>query len=130
MRIHALVLLVSIAVAPASHAQSTPPAASEARFITISDNALLSSGLIGVDVRNGAGELLGKIEDVAFEGGQLTGIVLQVRRDDAVRYVAVDPSSISVKFVELEDAWRATLNARFDELTSAPDFQYRGRWKR
>ena len=130
MRIPALILVAFFGIAAAAHAQSTPPAAREAQFITIGDNALLSSGLIGVDVRNGAGELLGKIEDIVFEGGQLTGIVLEVRHDNATRYVAIDPSSISVKFIENDDAWRATVNARFEQLTSAPEFQYRGRWKR
>ena len=87
---------------------------------------------MGLDVHNEGRELLGKIEDVVFEGGQLVGIVLNVGEDPApdARYVAIDPSSISVTYIEGEDKWRARVNAHLDQLKSAPEFRYQGKWKR
>ena len=78
-----LLLTFVVVFTGAAYAQSTPPASGEVRFISISENALLSSGLIGLDVHNEARELLGKIEDVVFEGGQLVGIVLKVGQGSA-----------------------------------------------
>jgi hypothetical protein len=102
------------------------------RFISINENALLSSGLIGLEVHNEGREMLGKIEDVVFEGGQLVGIVLKIKQGSTPepRYVAIDPSSISVTYVEGEDKWRARVNAHPDQLKSAPEFRYEGKWKR
>jgi hypothetical protein len=113
-------------------AQSTPPAASAPKFIEIDKDALLSSRLIGLNVRNTGGEDIGKIEDVALAGGQLVGVVLSVGDIVGVTqlYVAVDPSSISIKYTEGENQWRATLNAKIEQLKSAPEFRYEGKWKR
>ena len=124
-----LAVVISTGVA---YAQSTPPASGEVRFISINENALLSSALIGLDVHNEARELLGKFEDVVFEGGQLVGIVLKIKQGATpeARYVAIDPSSISVTYVEGEDKWRARVNAHPDQLKSAPEFRYEGKWKR
>jgi hypothetical protein len=132
MRKWTLVLFASLFFTAAASAQSTPPASSEARFVSINDNAILSSRLIGLDVRNAGLELIGKIEDVVFEGGQLTGIILQVAAasEGAARYVAIDPSSMSLNYVEAEGQWRAIMNADQAQVRSAPEFQYRGKWKR
>jgi hypothetical protein len=130
MRLPAILLLT--ALAGAAHAQSTPAASSATQFITISNNAILSSGLIGVDVQSASGKGLGKIEDVVFEGGQITGIILSVGEvlGSGQRYVAVDPSSISIRYMDGEARWHATMNADIDQLKSAPEFRYEGKWKR
>jgi hypothetical protein len=117
MRSLRFLLLGSVFLTGVAYAQSTPPASGEVRFISINENAILSSGLMGLDVHNEGSELLGKIEDVVFEGGQLVGIVLKVGRGSAEeRYVAIDPSSISVTYIEGEDKWRAKVNAHPDQL--------------
>ena len=122
----ALLVLPGLALA-----QSTPPATSSARFVRIDDDALLSSRLIGLDVRNASGEDIGKIEDMALAGGQLVGVVVSVR--DILgghRYIAVDPSSISIKYTESENTWKATLNAQIDDLKAAPELSYDVKWRR
>jgi sporulation protein YlmC with PRC-barrel domain len=126
------VLLLILFVSGPAHAQSTPPAAGAPKFIQIDDDALLSSRLIGLNVQNSSGESIGKIEDVAFEGGQLSGVVLSVGDilGQGQRYIAVDPSSISISYTEGENKWRATLNAKIEQLRSAPEFRYEGKWKR
>ena len=132
MRLLRPMLLVSVFLTGVAYAQSTPPASGEVRFIAINENALLTSARIGLDVHNEGRELLGKVEDVVFEGGQLVGIVLKVRQGSAAeaRYVAIDPSSISVTYSEREDKWRARVNAHPDQLNSAPEFRYEGKWRR
>ena len=99
MRLLRPLLLASVFLTGVAYAQSTPPASGEVRFISVNENALLSSRLMGLDVHNEGRELLGKIEDVVFEGGQLVGIVLNVGEDPApdARYVAIDPSSICTR---------------------------------
>ena len=132
MRSSLRVLLAVVALAGPAHAQSTPPAASAPQFIKIDADALLSSRLVGLGVRNADGEDIGKIEDIALEGGQLVGVVLSVGAvlGGGQRYIAVDPSSISIKYTESENAWKATLNAKVDQLKAAPEFRYEGKWKR
>ena len=125
-------LLAALAWSGTVQAQSTPPAASSPEFIRIDENALLSSRLIGSSVQDASGKQTGKIEDVALEGGQIVGVVLAVGEVSGTgqRYIAVDPSSISFKYTEGENKWKATLNARIDQLKAAPDFRYEGKWRR
>jgi hypothetical protein len=131
MRLLRPLLLASVFLTGVAYAQSTPPASGEVRFVSINENALLSSALTSLDVHNEGRELLGKIEDVVFEGGQLVGIVLKVAQGSSpARYVAIDPSSISVTYIEGQDKWRAKANAHPDQLKSAPEFRYEGKWKR
>lgn len=132
MRFSASLLLAALALLGAAHAQSTPPAASAPKFIAISNNAILSSRLIGLDVQGASGEAMGRIEDVVFEGGQISGVVLAVGEvlGAGQRYVAVDPSGISIRYMDAEDKWQATMNASLDQLKAAPEFRYEGKWKR
>ena len=132
MHFSTIAILAAIALSAPVYAQSTPPASGAAQFITINDNALLSSRLIGLNVQSTTGEPLGEIEDVVLESGQLTGIVLSVGRvlGGGQCYIAVDPSSISVNYTESENKWQATMNAKLDQLKSAPEFRYEGKWRR
>ncbi len=124
--------VVVLAVSGAAYAQSTPPAASTPKFISIDPDALLTSRLIGTGVQTTDGESLGKIEDMALAGGQLVGVVVSVggALGSSRRYIAVDPSSISIRYTESENKWTATLNAKADQLKAAPEFRYEGKWKR
>ena len=132
MRSSLISLLAVLALSGAAQAQSTPPAASSPRFIGINPDALLSSRLIGTRVQNAEGEGLGTIEDVALAGGQLVGVIVSAggMSSGGQRYVAVDPSSISIRYTEAENRWTATLNAKIEELNAAPEFRYEGKWKR
>lgn len=132
MRTSAIILLSTLGLANVTYAQSTPPASSAPKFITISNNAILSSRLIGLNVRSSTGKNMGKIEDVVFEGGQISGVVLSVGEilGTDQRYTAVDPSAISIKYIEAEGKWQATMNAELDQLKSAPEFRYEGKWER
>ena len=124
--------LILLALVGPAEAQSTPPAASAPQFIEIKADALLSSRLVGLRVQNANEEALGTVEDLALEGGQLVGVVLSIAgaSDAGQRYIAVDPSSISIRYTEADRTWKATLNAGIDQLKAAPEFRYEGKWKR
>ncbi len=132
MRSSSLMVLVTLGMSGMAQAQSTPPGSGAPQFITISNNAILSSRLIGLDVQSAAGKGMGKVEDVVFESGQIVGIVLSVGEilGGGQRYVAVDPSAISIRYTEGENRWQATMNADVDQLRSAPEFRYEGKWRR
>ncbi len=132
MRSSALMVLITLGSAGVAQAQNTPPASGAPQFITISNNAILSSRLIGLDVQSASGKEMGRIEDVVFEGGNISGIVLSVGEVLGVgqRYVAVDPSSISIRYMESENKWHAAMNADLDQLKAAPEFRYEGKWRR
>jgi len=40
------------------------------------------------------------------------------------RYVAVSPSSVSVRYDSKNDKWLASMNTTKDALKSAPEFKY------
>jgi PRC-barrel domain protein len=132
MRFSMLAVLAALALSGVAEAQRTPPPAATPRFITVDANALLISRLIGLDVSNATGRPAGKIADMAFEGGQLVAVVLSVGEvlGSGERYVALDPSSLSINYTEAENKWQATMNAEVDQLKSAPEFRYEGKWKR
>ncbi|WP_262270877.1 PRC-barrel domain-containing protein [Microvirga yunnanensis] len=132
MRASATLLVATLCLPGLAHAQSTPPASRAPQFITVGSQAILSSRLIGLNVQTASGEGMGRIEDIVFEGGEITGVVLSVGEvlGSGQRYVAVDPSSISVRYVEGENRWQATMNANREQLKSAPEFRYEGKWKR
>ena len=44
------------------------------------------------------------------------------------RYVAVNSSDIQVSYSGTDQKWHAHISATSDELKSAPEFQYNGRW--
>ena len=127
-----LLPLMVLALLETAHAQRTPPASSAAQFINIDDNALLTSRLIGLSIQNANGENLGTVEDVALEGGKIVGVIISVGAilGGSQHYVAVDPSSISINYIEGENKWKAALNAQIEQLKAAPEFHYEGKWKR
>ena len=43
-------------------------------------------------------------------------------------YVAVDPGAVNITYDANQKTWRAAMNATKDELKSAPEFKYDGRW--
>lgn len=122
---------IILALIGSAESQSTPPA-SALQFIRISSDSLLGSRLIGLHIQNPRGDELGTIEDLVLEGGQLVGVVVSIASTPASeqRFVGVDPSSVSIRYIENDKAWKATLNATADELRAAPEFHYQGKWKR
>jgi sporulation protein YlmC with PRC-barrel domain len=120
----ALVALASLPVAAFAQASMT-------HFQTLSQGAMLSSNVVGLDVYDNANNDIGKIQDVAFdESKAMKGYVLSVGGflGMGTHYVAVDANSVKVKYDAADKKWHANMNATKDELKAAPEFKYQGQW--
>jgi sporulation protein YlmC with PRC-barrel domain len=105
--------------------------ATTTHFVTLSNNDMLSSNVVGVDVYDNANHDLGAIKDVAFDSTKtVKGYILSVGGflGMGTHYVAVDPNSVLVEYDANNKTWRATMNATKDQLKSAPEFKYSGQW--
>jgi sporulation protein YlmC with PRC-barrel domain len=105
--------------------------ASMTHFQTLSQNDMLSSNLVGVDVYDNANTDIGKIQDVVFDASKMMkGYIVSVGGFLGIgtHYVAVDADSVKVKYDMSDKKWHANMNATKDELKSAPEFKYAGKW--
>ena len=132
--IAALAALAS-SVAFADDAKMTTPAmatpATATSFVTLQSGDMLSSKVVGLDVRNSDKTDIGKIEHIAFDSSKkVNAYILSVGGflGMGTHYVAVDPASVSVTYDGTDKVWRATMNATKAELKAAPEFKYEGEW--
>jgi len=100
-------------------------------FVKVKNDDMLSSNVVGLDVRNGQNDNIGKIQDVAFDASkQMTAYILSVGGflGMGTHYVAVNPNAVMVQYDANGKTWRATMNATKDQLKAAPEFKYGGQW--
>ena len=101
------------------------------RFVTIAGNDDLSSRVVGLDVYNDNKQDIGQIKDIALnQNGQTQAYILSVGGFLGLgdHYVAVNPSAVKVSYNDQDKKWHASMNATSDQLKSAPEFKYSGRW--
>ncbi|MBW0003577.1 MAG: PRC-barrel domain-containing protein [Hyphomicrobiales bacterium] len=125
---HKAILAITLATAltGVAFAETAAP-----KFITPQSNDFVSSRVVGLDVYDNSNHDIGKIQDVVFDQSMaVKGYILSVGGFLGLgeRYVAVDPSSVAVKFDDNDKKWHANMNATSDQLKSAPEFKYTGRW--
>ena len=122
-----MIALAALTVLPvAAIAQATAP-----HFITLQNNDMLSSNVVGVDVYDNANHDLGSIKDVAFDGSKMVkGYILSVGGflGMGTHYVAVDADSVKIKYDPSDKKWHANMDATKDQLMKAPEFKYEGEW--
>ncbi|MBV8474678.1 MAG: PRC-barrel domain-containing protein, partial [Hyphomicrobiales bacterium] len=114
---------------PVNSPQPVPSAAPS--FISLDNSDMLSSNIVGLDVRNDQNASIGKIQDVAFDNSKaLKGYIVSVGGFLGIgtHYVAVQPESVMIRYDANGKTWRATMNATKDQLKSAPEFKYGGQW--
>ena len=117
-------------VAFADDAKMATPATAP-QFVTPQSGDMLSSKVVGLDVRNGENNSIGKIEDIAFDNSKkVNAYILSVGGflGMGTHYVAVDPASVAVTYDSNDKVWRASMNATKDQLKAAPEFKYEGAW--
>ena len=105
---------------------ATHPAHS--RSIVNSDK--LSSNVVGLDVYNNDNKSVGQIKDIAMnQHGRAEAYIVSVGGFLGMgeHYVAVNPADIKVSYGS-DKKWHATMSATADQLKSAPEFKYNGRW--
>jgi hypothetical protein len=105
--------------------------ASGPQFVSVGQNEKLSSNLVGLDVYNASNQDIGQIKDlVVGPAGRTRAYIVSVGGFLGVgtHYVAINPSDIKVSYNGSDQKWHATTTATSDQLKSAPEFQYTGRW--
>ena len=119
-------LVVLAAPVMAQESRTTGSAPAEAKFSTVSKEEMFSSKLKGLNVYNQKDESIGEITDLALKNNQVDALILSVGGFLGVgeHYVAVSPSSVSVKHDAKNDKWVATMNTTKEALKAAPEFKY------
>jgi sporulation protein YlmC with PRC-barrel domain len=126
MRKSIIIASAAVAFAGAALADVTAP-----QFVTLQNSDMLSSNIVGLDVYDSANHKLGAIKDVAFDSSKaVKGYILSVGGvlGMGAHYVAVDMSSVAVKYDPADKKWHANMNASVDALKAAPEFKYEGEW--
>jgi sporulation protein YlmC with PRC-barrel domain len=120
----ALALLASPVLAEEAKTVGTAPA--EAKFSTVAPNEMFSSKLKGLNVYNQKEESVGEITDIAIKNNAVDALILSVGGFLGMgeHYVAVSPSSVSVKHDAKNDKWVASMNTTKEALKAAPEFKY------
>ena len=121
-----LALTFASALAGVAFAETGAP-----KFITPQSNDFISTRVVGLDVYDNSNHDIGKIQDIVFDPSMtVKGFILSVGGFLGMgeRYVSVDPSSVAIKYDDNDKKWHANMNATSDQLKSAPEFKYTGRW--
>jgi len=116
---------------PAANASPMASSQSAPNFMSLQNGDMLSSNVVGLDIRNDQNSDIGKIQDVAFDGSKsVKGYILSVGGFLGIgtHYVAVEPDSVVIRYDANAKTWRATMNATKDQLKAAPEFKYGGAW--
>ena len=110
----------------AEEAKTVGNAPAEAKFSTVSKDEMFSSKLKGLNVYNQKDESVGEIADIAIKNNQIDALILSVGGFIGMgeHYVAVSPSSVSVRHDAKNDKWLASMNTTKEALKAAPEFKY------
>jgi sporulation protein YlmC with PRC-barrel domain len=135
MRSLLLAGLAAIAVTSAVWAQNNTTTTGNANsgdaYVSVPENNDLSSKVVGLDIYNNDDKDIGKIKDIALNpDGRTTAYIVSVGGFLGMgdHYVAVKPSAVSVTYNTSDQKWHAKMNATANQLKTAPEFKYTGRW--
>lgn len=98
-------------------------------YVDVPSNDDLSSKLTGLDIYNKDNKDIGTIKDIALTpNGRAAAFIVSVGGFLGVgeHYVAVNPEAVNITYKD--NKWHADMNATADQLKSAPEFKYAGRW--
>ncbi|MCJ2024126.1 PRC-barrel domain-containing protein [Methylobacterium sp. J-067] len=126
-------LAAALLAGPALAAEhnATPPTVAP-KFVSVPQDAVLSYNLIGLNVTDAQNNTVGEIKDLVIESQKLSGYILSVGGFLGMgeRYVVVGPDSIALGYDADAKKWKAIIGATKDQLKSAPEFKYDGKFKR
>lgn len=131
MRRLIIALVASGTLMSAAYAQTAVTTTPEL-FVTAQPTDVLSYNLVGMNITNAEDETVGEIKDLIISDGKLTGYIISVGGFLGMgeRYVIVDPSAVKIDYMEADKKWLATMTITKDQLKTAPEFKYEGRWGR
>lgn len=97
-----------------------------ATFATVLPSEKLASRIIGTDVADNTGNVLGTIRDIAIDHGGVHAYVLRIGGLLGIgeRYTAVTPTAITLAFDQGTGRYKATMDATSDQMKAAPEFKY------
>jgi sporulation protein YlmC with PRC-barrel domain len=111
------------------NAANTVSSNSSDQYVTVPSSDDLSSKLVGLDIYNKDNKDIGTIKDIALNpNGRATAYIVSVGGFLGMgdHYVAVNPEAVNISYKD--NKWHADMNATADQLKSAPEFKYTGRW--
>ncbi|MBR0758034.1 PRC-barrel domain-containing protein [Bradyrhizobium jicamae] len=110
----------------AEEVKTVGTAPAEAKYSTVGKDEMFSSKLKGLNVYNQKDESIGEITDIAIKNNQVEALILSVGGFLGMgeHYVAVAPSSVSVRHDEKNNKWLATMNTTKEAMKAAPEFKY------
>jgi len=100
---------------------------SSERFVSIPQDAEMSSKIVGLSVYNENSKDIGEIKDIALnQNGQTEAYILSVGGFLGMgdHYVAVSPSAVKITYNASDKKWHASMNATVDQVKNAPEFKY------
>lgn len=110
-------------------ATNTAGSNSSDEYVTVPSSDDLSSKLVGLDIYNKDNKDIGTIKDIALNpNGRAAAFIVSVGGFLGMgdHYVAVSPEAVKINYKD--NKWHAQMNATADQLKSAPEFKYTGRW--
>ncbi len=124
----AATLILSLPAAALAQATATNP---KVQPTTLPNGAVLSYNVIGLKLTNGANQTVGEIRDLVMDQGRLDGYIVSVGGFLGMgeRYVDLTPSSVAISYDSANKEWKGVVNASKEELKSAPEFKYEGKFK-
>ncbi|HWM82960.1 MAG TPA: PRC-barrel domain-containing protein [Pseudolabrys sp.] len=134
MKCLALTLALATALVVPALAQNAPPAPTATTthtYVAAKPSDVLARSLIGLNITNPNRETIGEIEDLLISSdGKFSGYIVSVGGFLGMgeRYVVVSPPSLRVNYSENDKKWTAEMDATKDNLKTAPEFKYEGKW--
>lgn len=97
-----------------------------ATFATVLPSEKLASRIIGTDVTNKSGDVLGTIRDIAIDHGGVNAYVLSVGGLLGIgeHFAAVTPTAITLSFDKGSGHYKAMMDATSTQMKAAPEFKY------
>ena len=125
-------LIVLTAIMLAGGAASAQTVVTTETFVSAKPTDVLSYNLVGLNITSNTNETIGEIKDLILSQGELSGYIVSVGGFLGMgeRYVIVRPSAVKVTYDDNDKKWHAVMNATKDQLKTAPEFKYEGRWRR
>ena len=124
--------IVLTAIMLAGGAASAQTVVTTETFVSAKPTDVLSYNRVGLNITSNTNETIGEIKDLILSQGELSGYIVSVGGFLGMgeRYVIVRPSAVKVTYDDNDKKWHAVMNATKDQLKTAPEFKYEGRWKR
>lgn len=97
-----------------------------ATFATVLQTEKLATRIIGIDVTDKAGTVLGTIRDIAVDHGGVHAYIVRIGGLLGIgeHFAAVTPTAITLAYNKVSGRYTATMDATSDQMKAALEFNY------